>query len=369
MKILAETSVPYLRGVIEDIGQVTYLPSEEFTPDTVRDKDWLIVRSITKCRAELLDGSAVKLITTATIGYDHIDIDFCRSHGIEWSNAPGCNAEAVGQWFGSVVSKLILEQGYDPREHCLGIVGVGHVGAVIQRYAMLLGFRVLLNDPPRQEREGGGDFVALEEIARECDVITFHVPLVRSGKHSTVHLCGKEFIEKLARKPLLINACRGPVCDTDALLCGLSDGKIQGVVMDCWENEPGISPELLSKAWVATPHIAGFSADGKCNGARACVQKGMEYFGVHTPLITRMTPPRPLFPQIDLNSFPDHRIARALLHTLNLTRTDSRLRQQVEPFEYLRRTYEYPREPRAYTIKGYTQKEKSVLEGIGFLLG
>ena len=369
MKILAEYSVPYLRGVIEQLGEVTYLPSEEFSPETVADKDWLIIRSITKCTPQLLSGSAVKLITTATIGYDHIDTDYCRAHNIAWFNAPGCNSEAVGQWFGSICASLEVHEGFEPKGKVLGIVGVGHVGKVIERYARALGMQVLRNDPPRAEAEGDSGFVSPGEIISSCDLITFHTPLTRGGKYPTYHLCNDELVRGMRRNPLVINACRGAVTDTSALLSGLEKGVIRDVILDCWEGEPEVSPSLLTKALRATPHIAGFSADGKANGARTCVENGIRFFSLPAIDLSSMTPPPPEEPIIELEQWRDHRIANALLHTLDLTAVEQKLRRDPDTFESLRRGYSLPREPHAYVVRGYTPEEGMILKKIGFRLG
>lgn len=359
LKIIAEASVPYLRGVIEELGEVTYLPSSDFTPEAIRDADWLIVRSITKCSPALLSGSRVRLITTATIGFDHIDTEYCDAAGITWCNAPGCNAEAVGQYFAGVISALVVETGFDPKGKVLGIVGVGHVGTVVKRYAEAFGMVCLLNDPPRAEREGAEGFVSLEEIAAQADIITLHTPLTKTGAHPTYHLFDKELTENLKRRPIVINACRGGVTDTEALLEGLARGQIDRVIIDCWEGEPDISTALLDKAFIGTPHIAGFSADGKANGARMCVEAGMDFFGIdRRDLLVRMCPPPPQTPEIDLSDLGKDAVYEALLKTFDPRKVDKALRVGYTDFEPLRRAYDYPREPHAYTLVRATEEQR-----------
>ena len=363
LKIIAEHSVPYLRGVIESLGEVTYLPSSDFTPEAVRDADWLIVRSITKCSRELLTGSRVRLITTATIGFDHIDTEYCDAAGITWRNAPGCNAEAVGQYFAGVIASLVTETGFDPRGKVLGIVGVGHVGTVVKRYAEAFGMVCLLNDPPRAEREGDEGFVSLEEIASRSDIITLHTPLTKSGAHPTYHLFDKALVARLGRKPVVINACRGGVTDTEALLDGLATGKIDRVIIDCWEGEPHISTALLDRAFIGTPHIAGFSADGKANGARMCVEAGMKFFGIDRPdVLSPMSPPAPLHPEIDMSQWSENALFEAILKTFDPRKVDGDLRAGYTDFEYLRKTYDYPREPHAYTLVHATEGQRKAFD-------
>lgn len=249
MRIIIESHIPFIRGIAENAGhEVKYLDPEDFTPETIKNADALIVRTRTKCNAELLDGSDVKVIATATIGTDHIDLDYCREKGIAVHNAPGCNAPAVAQYVFSVIGHL------KPDCRCLGIVGVGHVGSIVNKWASANGINTLLCDPPRALKEGSAGFVSLDEIARRCDVITFHVPL----DSSTHHMIDREFLATVAPDALIINAARGPVADTDALLSAS-----QTLAIDCWEGEPQINLDLLAKATVATPHIAGYSLEGK----------------------------------------------------------------------------------------------------------
>lgn len=364
--IIAETSIPYLRGVIEQLGRVTYLPSEDFTPQSISDADWLIIRSITKCHRSLLQDSQVQLITTATIGFDHIDTEYCEREGIHWVNAPGCNAEAVGQYFGASLALLHKETGFQTKGKTLGIIGVGHVGKVVERYGRALGMKILLNDPPRARKEGEAGFTSIQKIAEESDIITFHVPLTREGQDATYHLCNKELINSLKKKPILINACRGGVTDTQALLWGLEQGLIDKVIIDCWENEPMISDELLQNAWLGTPHIAGFSKQGKANGARKCVEEGIRFFKLKSDADQKMYPTPPENPLLHLHS-TDNPLMDAMMQTLNLREVDTLLRSGQYDFEALRRGYNLPHEPSSYTlIQGQIGYDEEAARLIGF---
>lgn len=268
MKVIIDHKIPYIKEAISRIAdEVVFLPGNAFTKEEVKDADALIVRTRTTCNRELLEGSQVKFIATATIGYDHIDTEYCREAGITWTNCPGCNAGSVEQYVHSVLLLLKREKGLDLEKSTIGIVGVGHVGSRVKRMAEGVGMKVLLNDPPRAE-QGESGFVDLETIARECDVITFHTPLSREGRYATFHLVNHEFLVSLKRTPYIINSSRGEVVDTDALLVALAAGKVRDVVIDTWENEPDINHELLDVAFLATPHIAGYSADGKANATR-----------------------------------------------------------------------------------------------------
>ena len=285
MRIIVDSHIPHIQGLIEPRAEVLYLEPSDINRDAVKNADALIVRTRTRCDAALLDGSRVQFIGSATIGTDHIDLDYCASHGITVRNAPGCNAPAVAQWVFCAIDAWM-------RQHCistpvgltLSIVGVGHIGSIVARWGRQLGFTVLLNDPPREEREGLSDeqFLPLDELQRRCDIITFHTPLTRDGQWPTWHLCDKAFLNGLTRCRLLLNAARGPIADNTALLDWHGD-----IALDCWENEPNISLDLLEKCVVATPHIAGYSAEGKQRGTAMMLEALNEHFGwaIHIPTI------------------------------------------------------------------------------------
>lgn len=262
MKIIVDKAIPFVKGILEPWAEVRYIPGREIRSEDVRDADALIIRTRTRCNAALLDGSRVRMISTATIGFDHIDLDYCRDHGIEVATAAGCNARGVLQWVGGVLAYLSLTQGWQPRQRTLGIVGVGHVGSLIREYAERWGFRVICCDPPREEREHLG-FVTLEEVADKADLITFHTPLTPS----TYHMVNARLLERLQPEAVVINSSRGEVVDTEAMREDTHD-----CVFDVWEHEPNIDPELLERALVATTHIAGYSEQGKAKAASMAVQ-------------------------------------------------------------------------------------------------
>ena len=281
MKVIVENHVPYIKGLLEPFATVEYLPYCDITANAVADADALIIRTRTRCDAALLDGSRCKFIGSATIGTDHIDIEYCQSHGIAVHNAPGCNAPAVAQYVVSTIGHLMRRDNItSPSSLTVGIIGVGHVGSIIARWTNRIGFKVLLNDPPRHRAETDFDSVPLEEIAQKADIITFHTPFTKVGDDATWHLCDDKFVNNLKHCRLLINSARGPITDTQALLKGLETGAIGNVAIDCWENEPGINLKLLDKAFVATPHIAGYSQEGKMRGTAMIVDAMNKHFGI-----------------------------------------------------------------------------------------
>ncbi|MDH6535492.1 4-phosphoerythronate dehydrogenase PdxB [Parabacteroides sp. 52] len=368
MIIVADNTIPFLKGVIEPLGEVRYIPSSQFTAEAVQNADVLIVRSIDKCTPSILEGSRVKLITTATIGFDHIDTRYCEAAGISWKNAPGCNARSVGEYVLACLVTLSLRTNEPLTNKTLGIVGLGHVGREVEALCTAYGMRILCNDPPRAEKEGGDGFVSLDTLAREADIITFHTPLNREGKHPTYHLLDTPFVQRLEKKPWLINSCRGAVHDTSALLYGLEKGKINQLILDCWENEPHISAELLAQTAIATPHIAGFSADGKANATRICLEEISRFFQIPIDRIGQVQPEAPANPFIDLSAFPTNRVEQAILSCFNPLPVDLSLRQEKEDFELFRKNYNYPREFKAYTVLNALPEEAVLLGRLGFNL-
>ena len=282
MRIVVDSHIPHIQGLIEPRAQVDYLEPGDITRDAVRDADALIVRTRTRCNADLLDGSRVRFIGSATIGTDHIDPDYCAARGITVRNAPGCNAPAVAQWVFCAIDAWMRARNITATGGLtLGVVGVGHIGSIVARWARQLGFTVLLNDPPRENGDGSFDdiFEPLEALQRRCDIITFHTPLTRDGRWPTWHLCDQAFLDGVTRCRLILDAARGAIADNAALLGWHGD-----VALDCWENEPDISRPLLDKAIVATPHIAGYSAEGKQRGTAMMLEALNEFFGWDIPI-------------------------------------------------------------------------------------
>lgn len=353
MKVIIDDKIPYIKGALEPFAEVVYLPGSKTTPEIVKDADAIITRTRTICNEKLLSGSAVKFIATATIGYDHIDTEYCKKAGIEWTNAPGCNAKSVEQYIASALFTWALERRIKLREKTIGIVGVGNVGSKVARFCEIIGMKVLLNDPPRERSEGSGKFVSLTTIQEQADFISFHVPLNMGGDDATFHLANHDFFNSLNRRPLLINSCRGEVFDTKAAKNALKNGSIAGLIADCWENEPDIDLELLEFAYLATPHIAGYSKDGKANGTAMSVQAISRFFGLG---IDNWQPNGVELPDnTDLVIDGTRRdeesiIAEAVLSTYDIEADDEALRANPGYFEKLRGDYPTRREFPVYNV-------------------
>jgi erythronate-4-phosphate dehydrogenase len=371
MKIVVDDKIPYIKGALDPFAEVLYLPGNKTTAEVVKNADALVTRTRTKCDRNLLEGSGVKFIATATIGYDHIDTAYCREAGIKWMNAKGCNAESVNQYIASALFSWSMKNRTGLKDKTIGIVGVGNVGSKVEKLCRIIGMNVLLNDPPRERLEGSGQFVPLAKIQMEADIITLHVPLNYNGADATFHLVENGFLQNVEKKPLLINSCRGEVTETNAIKNALREGIISGYIADCWENEPTIDLELLNLANYGTPHIAGYSKDGKANGTLMCVRAISSFFnlGIDNWKPENIELPENTVIEIDGNQRREYSIlAEAILSTYDIETDDEALRNAPHLFEQLRGDYPLRREFDSYTIKARNVEEETLskLRKMGF---
>ena len=373
IKVIADDSIPFLKGVLEPYADVTYLPGKIISKEQLKDIDALLIRTRTKCTESLLKDSKVSFIGTATIGFDHIDTRFCESHNIGWTNAPGCNSSSVQQYIAAALLKMAGDFQFRLREKTIGIIGVGNVGTKVEKLAKILGMNVLLNDPPRARKEGGNFFVDLDTLLKESDIITIHVPLNIVGEDKTYHLINDKSIRKMKKGLWLINSSRGEVAETSALKRALCAFRFGGVLLDVWENEPDIDYELLDSAFLATPHIAGYSTDGKANGTAQIVNALSNSFNLPIKNWYPEIIPQPHTHEITLiakNKDQEDIIREAVLHTYNINNDDIKLRFSPSDFEKHRDEYPVRREFQSYSInlKGGTRKVQKMLENLGFTL-
>lgn len=334
MKIIVDDKIPYIKGQIEQLGdEVLYLSGSKIGRDDVRDADVLMIRTRTHCNRELLEGSTVKFIVTATIGFDHIDVDYLREAGIEWTNCPGCNATSVGQYVRNTLFLLQRERGLCLKDATLGIVGVGHVGSAVLEACRPWVGRVLLNDPPK------GLPTPLSVLQAECDVITFHTPLVTDGQWPSFHLADEAFFAGLVKHPVIINAARGEVVDNVALEAALDSGQVSEAVIDTWEHEPHLSRTLLNKVYIGTPHIAGYSADGKANATRMSLEAVARWMGVADKVHFDVFPPK-----VPESCRPSGDAVEDALRLYDPRQDSQRLKDSPSDFERLRGDYPLRRE-------------------------
>jgi len=371
IKIVADNKIPFLQGALEGLARVEYLPGGEIKSADLKDADALITRTRTLCGRELLEGTSIRFIASATIGYDHIDAAYCDSAGIRWTNAPGCNSSSVEQYMVSALLWLSVHRKLDPRDLTLGIVGVGHVGSKVARSAETLGMRLLLNDPPRERAEGSDAFVSLEELKEQSDIISLHVPLNRGGVDNTYHLLDSTFLASLNKETIIINSSRGAVVDEPAVLEGIVNGKLSDVILDVFDNEPYVNKDLLGAITLATPHIAGYSLDGKANGTAMAVQAVSRHFGLGldnwTPASIPLPESREILADGSGENLPEL-LWEIYSQIYDISSDAHRLRDAPENFEALRGDYPFRREAPAYAVRlfqGYPEI-REILEKLGF---
>ncbi len=373
MKVIIDDKIPYIKGALEPFAEVVYLAGSKTTPEIVKDADAIITRTRTNCNENLLAGSTVKFIASATIGYDHIDTEYCERSGITWTNAPGCNSKSVEQYIASALMALAEKHGFKLTEKTIGIVGVGNVGSKVARLCEILGMRVLLNDPPRAREEGAKGFVELDELLEKADIITLHVPLNLEGIDKTYHLVDGSFFARTAKKPIIINSCRGEVTETSALKSALKAGLISGIVIDCWENEPDIDLELLDLVDLGTPHIAGYSKDGKANGTSMSIRALSKFFdlGINNWKCKDIELPDSTEIIIDGTGKTTQQVlAEAIFATYDIREDDKRLRASVTTFEKQRGDYPIRREFPTFNVICKVNNIKTInkLKLLGFRL-
>ena len=382
MLIIADENIPFACEVFAHLGDVRTMSGREMSHESVRDAEVLLVRSITKVNRELLDSSRVRFVATATIGTDHVDLAYLEEAGIAFASAPGSNARSVAEWVAAALLALEargLARGGRLSEAALGIVGVGNVGSRVDTVARALGMTTLLNDPPRRRAEGasGPDtFVSLDEVCGRADIVTFHVPLERGGEDPTFHMIDTELLAGLGRGAAVINASRGRVHDTEALAEAKRSGRIGGLVLDVWEGEPRISPELVEFADIATPHIAGYSYDGKVAGTRMIYEAACRALGISPEWPDGLPPHEDLIigPAAAPGSFG---VRDAVKAAYDIEADDARLREvtrspseedRAEGFDRLRKTYPRRREFRNWRVRPAPAGGgvRGTLEALGF---
>jgi erythronate-4-phosphate dehydrogenase len=367
MKIVADTQIPFLKGLLEPFAEVVYLPGHEIKKEHILDADALIIRSRTRCDRELLEGTTVKFIGTTAIGYDHIDVDYCEVKHITWVNAAGCNSRAVAQWVTSSLLSLAKKYGFALKEKTLGIIGVGQCGQKVERYARLLGMKIILNDPPRSRVEGEKNFDSLDRIIEESDIITLHPTLEKEGPDKTFHLLDSTFFSKLTKKIFLINSSRGKIVDNKALKQAIIEGKIIDCAIDCWENEPDIDSFLLKNCLITTPHIAGYTADGKVNATRVVINQLKKCFNLNMTEETTALPVSET-PVLTIPKNCPDKVGYSLIKAYNPLIDSNRLKETPEKFELIRAEYPLRGDYKAFKLKNLSEVDAELLGAFGFQL-
>ncbi|WP_110666046.1 4-phosphoerythronate dehydrogenase PdxB [Salinicola halophilus] len=376
MRILVDENVPLAEEFFGELGEVSRQSGREMTPESVRDADVLIVRSVTPVTAEMVEGSSIKFVGTCTIGTDHIDQQALADRGIGFASAPGSNADSVVDYVLSSLLLLAEEEGVSLSGKTVGVVGAGEVGARLASRLDDLDVDCLICDPPRAAAEGRDDFLDLDTLIERADILSLHTPLVEAGEHATRHLLDRRRIEALKPGTVLISAGRGDCLDGDALRERLSRAQDLRTVIDVWEHEPAIDEALYSLVDIATPHIAGYSVDGKMRGTEMIYQAAMRHFGLPARRKLGQLRPDPWLSKIVLHGWTPPLDALSLC-----ARACYDVRRDVLAFDRYRRRLgmaagfdsyrrEYPPRREFQTLRVELKKNKGelrdALEGVGF---
>lgn len=380
VKIVCASSVLFAEEAFDTLGDTVVLPDRQIARAHLTDANVLVVRSKTPVDAELLDDTAVEFVGTATAGYDHLDVDYLERKEIAWCAAPGCNANSVAEYVTAAICYVAHLRSATLAKLTLGVIGVGQVGSRVAEKGRALGMRVLLNDPPLALATGSSIYRPLEEVLAESDIITLHVPLTRTGKFPTYHMCDCHFFEHVKPGCLFINAARGEVVDSDSLLYAMDRHIVADAVLDTWENEPLISPQLLARVRIATPHIAGYSFEGRLNGTMMVYKEVCHYFEhdpTWTPNPAEFPPPNEVACDARGKSV-ETVLCEVIRASYDIREDDAALREAVAMapdargthFDRLRRTYRMRREFSGTRVKlmNGDDRIRTVLRGLGFVL-
>jgi len=381
MKIIADANIPFVKDCFSSIGEVELFPGRQITRDIIGDAECLLVRSVTRVDSALLAGSKVRFVGTATIGFDHIDIEYLAKNNIGFASAPGSNANSAAEYVIAGLLEIGRKYKIKLEDKSIGIVGVGNVGGNVAKKCAALGMTVLLNDPPLQRASGDAKYLPLEELY-DCDFITLHTPLTFEGIDKTFHLAGEAFFKSLKAGCVFFNASRGGVVDTEALKASIRSGQLETTILDVWENEPNIDTELLEMVDIGTPHIAGYSLDGKIAGMIMIYKAACECFGFKAKFDVEDFSPRPDVPQLKINpnSGSEQDLLCGVIEKIYRIRADdSKLRRVLDVpakkrgkfFDDLRKNYPVRREFQNTEIIATENTEVAEslsrkLKGIGF---
>lgn len=353
MKFVADQAIPHIREAFSTLGDVHLLPSNMIGPDTVADADGLLIRTTVKATPRLLSGSRIRFIGTATIGTDHLDLPFVQSAGIRLASAPGCNANAVGEYVLTALFALQRRKGFQLEGRTLGIIGAGNTGRAVQQKAEAVGIRCLLNDPPLARPSRTGGFVELEDLLPEADIISMHVPLQREGEFPTFHLLDEQVLKRVKPGAILINTSRGETLDGNALK--RHRDRLEAVVLDVWENEPNIDAELIPLIDIATPHIAGYSIEGKVRATEMIYRAACDCLEQKPAWSADSALQEYGFPRLTIDD-ATFSVSDAVCRVYDIHRDDERLRRYAgadNPGEYfadLRNHYRFRREFASFQV-------------------
>jgi erythronate-4-phosphate dehydrogenase len=368
MKIIIDDKIPFIQGFMEPFAEVIYKKGSTICRKDIIDADALIIRTRTICDKNLLEGTKIKFIASATIGSDHIDSAWCKANGIKWTNAPGCNSGSVMQYIASALMFLTNKYTLELSRLTLGVIGIGNIGSKVVKMGELSGMKVLQNDPPREMKEGKRSFCDLRQVLAQSDIISMHVPLTFTGDHLTYHMAGEDFFSQMKKNSFFINTSRGQICNENALKKAIKNSSLAGCVLDVWETEPNPDPVLLKSIDITTPHIAGYSLDGKYNATVTSLNNLCDYFKINIKLPSSEVLPIPVDSVINISKFHSNAqkaLIDVILRTYPISNDSDHLRKNPAKFEEMRGNYWPRREYGAYTIVGEHRIKDKLLQ-MGF---
>lgn len=369
VKVIIDEKIPYIKEVFEKYGEVTYKAGVKITEEDLLDKDILITRTRTRCDSSTLKNSRIKIIASATIGTDHIDIDYCKKKGITVFNAPGCNAESVNQYVLSALSQLSINHNIKLKDKRIAIIGVGNIGKRLDLSCQLLNMKVTLCDPPRDRTDPNFSGESYIKAISSADIITYHVPLIKAGIDKTVDLFNHNIIPHLKKGVVIINSCRGEVINDSAMIKALDSKVVSHAIIDCWNGEPNINKDLLSKVTFGTPHIAGYSIDGKFTATRMVSEQILSLMQVDQHNWNNITVPSVNRSKQELSTDDDEtKVCLEILHTYNIESDHNTLINNSVNFEKHRNNYPIRREFGAFSPSKVDLGEKvsTTLKKLGF---
>lgn len=367
MNITIDKNITLGNEAFSTLGNVNIVDGRNLTRENLKNTTALIVRSVTNVNEQLLKNTPVKFVATATIGTDHLDTDYLKSSGIKYFSAPGCNSTAVTEYILTAITLFCEKKNLKLNECSIGVIGVGNIGSKVAEATRLLGMKVVINDPPREKAEKSDMFSSIE-AALSCDIITFHTPMIRTGEYKTLHLLNRQNIGMVKPGAIILNASRGGVAENRAILDRVTEQNDISVVLDVWENEPDISSELLRVVDIATPHIAGYSLEGKVNGTYTCYKNLCEFMGV--PPSWKPDLPEIKENRIDVTGLGEKEALIQIFQSIyNMKEDDAALKNHSGDmgihFDNLRKNYRVRRESKAYEIRTDNEVTAGLINYLG----
>jgi erythronate-4-phosphate dehydrogenase len=369
MILAIDRAIPYWAEAFSNIGELRPFSAEKLRPEDIRGIDALVVRSVTKVDASLLEGSSARFVAAASAGFDHIDREYLRNRGVGFGYAAGCNATAVSEYIASALAVIASRRNWDLSDKSIAVIGVGHVGSRVAKKARTLGMKVLLCDPPLRDLTGDSQYQNLEDVLG-ADILSFHVPLVSKGPYPTRHMVDRALLDRLSPNQYLINSSRGAVIDNSELKIALGQGRIEGAVLDVWEGEPQIDFSLLDLVDIGTPHIAGTAIDGKIRATEISLEELCSFFKIKTSWNAEALYPRETLIHPSEQYAGQNEVLSTLLRVFDISGSDEGLRRIRTADGFIQLRVHHPLRPEfrhfRIDLRHQDGKWQDIFKGLGF---